>query len=202
MKMFSKFKKAPGGGFDYIIAGLGNPGMQYEKTRHNIGFMAIDALLDDLGAVANRTKFSSLYADVKIGDNRCLILKPQTYMNNSGKAISEAAAFYKVPVSNIIVISDDATLDVGRLRIRSKGSAGGHNGLKDIIELLGSDQFPRLKLGVGQKPHPDFDIKDWVLGKFPKEQEKPLAEIVSKAADAVQCMVKMGTDTAMNRFNQ
>ena len=123
-------------------------------------------------------------------------------MNNSGKAISEAAAFYKVPVSNIIVISDDATLDVGRLRIRAKGSAGGHNGLKDIIELLGSDQFPRLKLGVGQKPHPDFDIKDWVLGKFPKEQEKPLAEIVSKAADAVQCMVKMDTETAMNRFNQ
>ena len=202
MKMFSKFKKSPSGGFDYIIAGLGNPGMQYEKTRHNIGFMAIDALLKDLGADANRTKFTSLYADVKIGDNRCLILKPQTYMNNSGKAISEAAAFYKVPVSNIIVISDDATLDVGRLRIRAKGSAGGHNGLKDIIELLGSDQFPRLKLGVGQKPHPDFDIKDWVLGKFPKEQEKPLAEIVSKAADAVQCMVKMGTETAMNRFNQ
>ena len=202
MKMFSKFKKAPSGGFDYIIAGLGNPGMQYEKTRHNIGFMAIDALLKDLGADANRNKFDSLYADVKIGDSRCLILKPQTYMNNSGKAISAAALFYKVPISNIIVISDDAALDVGRLRIRSKGSAGGHNGLKDIIQLSGSENFPRVKIGCGQKPHPDYDIKDWVLGKFPKDQEKQIEEMIEFAAEAVLCIIKRDIATAMNRFNK
>lgn len=200
--MFSRFKKAPIGGFDYLIVGLGNPGLQYEKTRHNVGFRAIDALCKDLGCECSRNKFKSLYADVKIGEYRCLILKPQTFMNNSGQAVSEAMAFYKIPIEKVIVISDDVTLDVGRLRIRQKGSAGGHNGLKDIIQLSGSENFPRVKIGCGQKPHPDYDIKDWVLGKFPKDQEKQIEEMIEFAAEAVLCIIKRDIATAMNRFNK
>lgn len=200
--MFSKFKKSPKGGFDFIIAGLGNPGLQYEKTRHNVGFRAIDELCENLGVKCDRNKFKSLYADAKIGEKRVLILKPQTYMNNSGQAITEAMSFYKIPIENVIVISDDVTLDVGRLRIRAKGSAGGHNGLKDIIELSGSDEFPRVKIGCGQKPHPDYDIKDWVLGKFPKEQENQILDSIKFAAEAVECIVKRDLPTAMNRYNR
>jgi PTH1 family peptidyl-tRNA hydrolase len=200
--MFSKFKKSPSGGFDYIVVGLGNPGLQYEKTRHNVGFRAVDALCESLLVKCDRNKFKSLYADAKIGEKRVLILKPQTYMNNSGQAVSEAMSFYKIPVENVIVISDDITLDVGRLRIRAKGSAGGHNGLKDIIELSGSDSFPRIKIGCGQKPHPDYDIKDWVLAKFPKEDEKQIAESISAAAEAVECIIKKDISTAMNRYNK
>jgi PTH1 family peptidyl-tRNA hydrolase len=200
--MFSRFKKAPTGGFDYLIVGLGNPGLQYEKTRHNVGFRAVDAICKELGCECDRNKFKSLYADVKIGEHRCLILKPQTFMNNSGQAVSEAMAFYKIPIEKVIVISDDITLDVGRLRIRQKGSAGGHNGLKDIIQLSGSEEFPRVKIGCGQKPHPDYDIKDWVLSKFPKEQEKQIEEMIEFAAEAVLCIVKRDIDTAMNRYNK
>jgi len=200
--MFSKFKKSPSGGFDYLIVGLGNPGLQYEKTRHNVGFRAVDKLCDELGTKCDRSKFKSLYTDAKIGDKRVLILKPQTYMNNSGQAVTEAMKFYKIPIGNVIVISDDVTLDVGRLRIRAKGSAGGHNGLKDIIELSGSEEFPRIKIGCGKKPHPDYDIKDWVLGKFPKQEEKAIEEVISLAADAAICMVKTDIATAMNRYNR
>jgi len=200
--MFSKFKKSPSGGFDYLIVGLGNPGLQYEKTRHNVGFRAVDKLCDELGTKCDRSKFKSLYTDVKIGDKRVLVLKPQTYMNNSGQAVTEAMKFYKIPIGNVIVISDDVTLDVGRLRIRAKGSAGGHNGLKDIIELSGSEEFPRIKIGCGKKPHPDYDIKDWVLGKFPKQEEKAIEEVISLAADAAICMVKTDIATAMNRYNR
>jgi PTH1 family peptidyl-tRNA hydrolase len=200
--MFSKFKKAPSGGFDFLIVGLGNPGLQYEKTRHNVGFRAVDKLCEELGTKCDRSKFKSLYADAKIGDKRVLILKPQTYMNNSGQAVTEAMKFYKIPIGNVIVISDDVTLDVGRLRIRAKGSAGGHNGLKDIIELGGSEEFPRIKIACGQKPHPDYDMKDWVLGKFPKQDEKVIEESISLAADAALCMVKTDIQTAMNRYNR
>ena len=200
--MFSKFKKSPSGGFDYIIVGLGNPGLQYEKTRHNVGFRAVDALCESLSVKCDRNKFKSLYADARIGEKRVLILKPQTYMNNSGEAVSEAMAFYKIPIGNVIVISDDITLDVGRLRIRAKGSAGGHNGLRDIIELSGSDAFPRVKIACGQKPHPDYDIKDWVLAKFPKEEEKAISDMISFAAEAVECIVKNDIPTAMNRYNK
>ena len=200
--MFSKFKKAPSGSFDFLIVGLGNPGLQYEKTRHNVGFRAVDKLCEELGTKCDRSKFKSLYADAKIGDKRVLILKPQTYMNNSGQAVTEAMKFYKIPIGKVIVISDDVTLDVGRLRIRAKGSAGGHNGLKDIIELGGSEEFPRIKIGCGKKPHPDYDIKDWVLGKFPKQEEKAIEEVISLAADAAICMVKTDIQTAMNRYNR
>lgn len=200
--MFSKFKKSPSGSFDFLIVGLGNPGLQYEKTRHNVGFRAVDKLCDELSVKCDRSKFKSLYADTKIGDKRVLILKPQTYMNNSGQAVTEAMKFYKIPIGKVIVISDDVTLDVGRLRIRAKGSAGGHNGLKDIIELSGSEEFPRIKIGCGKKPHPDYDIKDWVLGKFPKQDEKVIEEVISLAADAALCMVKTDIQTAMNRYNR
>ncbi|MBQ7107675.1 MAG: aminoacyl-tRNA hydrolase [Clostridia bacterium] len=200
--MFSRFKKGPTGSFDYLIVGLGNPGLQYEKTRHNVGFRAVDKLCDELGTKCDRSKFKSLYTDAKIGDKRVLVLKPQTYMNNSGQAVTEAMKFYKIPIGNVIVISDDVTLDVGRLRIRAKGSAGGHNGLKDIIELSGSEEFPRIKIGCGKKPHPDYDIKDWVLGKFPKQEEKAIEEVISLAADAAICMVKTDIQTAMNRYNR
>ncbi len=200
--MFSRFKKGPTGSFDYLIVGLGNPGLQYEKTRHNVGFRAVDKLCEELGTKCDRSKFKSLYADAKIGDKRVLILKPQTYMNNSGQAVTEAMKFYKIPIQNVIVISDDVTLDVGRLRIRAKGSAGGHNGLKDIIELGGSEEFPRIKIACGQKPHPDYDMKDWVLGKFPKQEEKVIEESISRAADAALCIVKTDVATAMNRYNR
>lgn len=200
--MFSRFKKGPTGSFDYLIVGLGNPGLQYEKTRHNVGFRAVDKLCDELGTKCDRSKFKSLYTDAKIGDKRVLVLKPQTYMNNSGQAVTQAMSFYKIPIGKVIVISDDVTLDVGRLRIRAKGSAGGHNGLKDIIELSGSEEFPRIKIGCGKKPHPDYDIKDWVLGKFPKQEEKAIEEVISLAADAAICMVKTDIQTAMNRYNR
>lgn len=200
--MFSKLKKSPTGVFDYIVAGLGNPGLQYEKTRHNVGFRAIDRLCDQLGVKCDKSKFKSLYAIARVGDSRILILKPQTYMNNSGEAITEAMSFYKIPIEKVIVVSDDVSLDVGRLRIRPKGSAGGHNGLKDIIELSGSENFPRVKIGCGQKPHPDYDMKDWVLGKFPKEQEKIIEDSIFAAAEAVECIIKTDLSTAMNRYNR
>lgn len=185
-----------------MIVGLGNPGLQYEKTRHNVGFRAVDALCSDLQVCCNRKKFKSLYTDAVIGEHRCLILKPQTYMNNSGAAVCEAMSFYKIPPERVIVISDDISMDVGRLRIRAKGSAGGHNGLKDIIQLSGSDTFPRIKIAVGQKPHPDYDLKDWVLGKFPKEEEKQINDIIALAADAAKCIVKQDVQTAMNQYNR
>lgn len=200
--MFSRFKKAPTGSFDYLIVGLGNPGLQYEKTRHNVGFRAVDKLCEELGVKCDKAKFKSLYADARTGEHRLLILKPQTYMNNSGQAVMEAMSFYKIPIERVIVISDDVTLDVGKLRIRAKGSAGGHNGLKDIIELSGSENFPRIKIACGQKPHPDYDMKDWVLGKFPKEQEKLIEQVINDAADAALCMVKTDIQTAMNRYNK
>jgi PTH1 family peptidyl-tRNA hydrolase len=141
-------------------------------------------------------------ADAVINGHRCLILKPQTYMNNSGAAVCEAMSFYKIQPENVIVISDDVSMDVGRLRVRAKGSAGGHNGLKDIIELSGSENFPRIKIEVGQKPHPDYDLMDWVLGKFSKEDEKIITEVVGLAADAVKCIIKTDASTAMNRYNR
>jgi len=190
------------GAYEYLIVGLGNPGITYEKTRHNVGFRAVDRLCRSFGVAADRSKFKSLTAEVKIGEHRCLVLKPQTYMNASGVAVAEAMRFYKIPPEKVLVISDDVSMDVGRLRIRGKGSAGGHNGLKDIIECIGSQEFPRIKIAVGQKPHPDYDMKDWVLGKFPKNQEKQIEETIDLAAEAVECFIKQGLAIAMNRYNR
>ncbi len=150
----------------HIVAGLGNPGAKYQGTRHNAGFMAIDYIAEKLGVRIERAKFSALCGDCKIGENRVLLLKPQTFMNLSGQAVREAAEFYKIKPENIIVLFDDIMLDVARLRVRRNGSDGGHNGIKSIISQLETNEFPRIKIGVGNKPHPDYSVIDWVLGKL------------------------------------
>lgn len=197
----NKKKQFNNGGYDFIIAGLGNPGAEYEMTRHNAGFLAIDLFAINNNISIKRLKFHSLVGDIKIGDRKCLLMKPQTFMNNSGEAIGEAAAFYKIPPENIIIISDDISLDVGNIRIRRKGSAGGHNGLKSIISHLKSENFPRIKVGVGKKPSAEYDMIKWVLGRFPKELEPELKEALEKAAKAVPLIVNGETDKAMNLFN-
>ena len=206
MSIFDLFKKIEnqpqGGAISHIVAGLGNPGDKYDKTRHNAGFIAIDRLCDSLGVKCDRAKFKALTCEATIGNSRVLIMKPQTFMNLSGEAVSEAARFYKIPADKVIVISDDVTLAVGKLRIRGKGSAGGHNGLKSIIEHLGTQEFPRIKLGVGEKPHPDYDMVDWVLGKFPKEDLDTLSKTVESVPGAIASMINGDITTAMNRFNR
>ncbi len=189
------------GGVDFIVACLGNPGDQYENTRHNAGFMVADKLADRLDVPIQRLKFRALTNTVDLGGHKVLLMKPMTYMNLSGQAVREAAAFYKVPPEHIIVVSDEVALPPGRLRVRKGGSAGGHNGLKDIIAQLGTDQFPRVRVGVGQKPHPDYDMADWVLGKFQGEDKKQVEAAVERCADAVECLIKEGADRAMNKYN-
>ncbi len=199
--MFFKKREKPSGGVDYMIVGLGNPGSEYEATRHNAGFIVVDMLAEKLGCGLTKLKFKSLYGTADIGGKKCLILKPQTFMNNSGEAVRDAAAFYKIPAENIIVVSDDISLDVGRLRIRRKGSDGGHNGLKSIIYLLNSDNFARIKVGVGKKPHPDYDLAAWVLSRFKNDEVDDLKKAAENACDAIKLMVEGKTDMAMNKFN-
>lgn len=194
------FKRKTGGP-EFIIVGLGNPGIQYERTRHNAGFMAVDRLAEDCGVTINRFKYKSLMCDVEINGHRCLLQKPQTYMNNSGEAVIEASSFYKVPPQNIIVLSDDVSLDVGRTRIRRKGSDGGQKGLRSIISHLNTEAFPRVKIGVGAKPHPDYDMADWVLSTFTKDEMKELSKAIDKAVGAVKLLVEGKVDEAMNRYN-
>lgn len=189
------------GAYDYIIAGLGNPGAKYEMTRHNAGFLAIDMLAMKQNKEIKRLKFHALTCDAEIEGKKCLLMKPQTFMNNSGEAIGEAAKFYKIPPQNIIVLSDDISLDVGKIRIRRKGSAGGHNGLKSIIAHLGSEDFPRVKIGVGKKPNAYMDLADWVLGRFPKELEPQLKEALENADGAISLIVQDKFDRAMNLYN-
>lgn len=187
--------------YDYLLVGLGNPGSQYTRTRHNVGFRALELLAQEYGVRVNRAKFSGLTGEIKIGQSRVLLLLPQTYMNLSGQSVQQAASYYHLPPERIIVFSDDISLPVGRLRVRPHGSAGGHNGLKSIIACLGSDQFPRVKIGVGAKPHPDFDLADWVLSSFTDPEEKLLQPVLKLAGDAAQEIVQSGTYEAMNRFN-
>ena len=190
------------GAVEYIVCGLGNPGTQYENTRHNAGFMAIDTIAENIHAEVKRLKFKSLTGDVMLGGVRCLLMKPTTFMNNSGEAVREALNFYKLPPEKLIVIYDDISMDVGRTRIRRKGSDGGHNGIKSIILCTGSDNFPRIKIGVGAKPHPDYDLADWVLSPFLKEQAEALETSLSNAAKAAELMVQDKTDEAMNKYNK
>ncbi len=197
----SSNSSASRGKIEYVIAGLGNPGMEYDGTRHNAGFAVIDALAKELGEDVNRLKFKGKTAEVTVGGVRCLLLKPTTYMNNSGESIVQALEFYKIPVENLIVVCDDISLDPGKLRIRRKGSHGGHNGLRSICELTGSDNYPRIKIGVGKKPHPDYDLAKWVLGKFGREDSEKMKASAENAADCIKLMVQGKTDEAMNKFN-
>lgn len=185
----------------WLVAGLGNPGLQYEKTRHNAGFMAADRLAEKHGAQFNKHKSEAVYADFKIGDNRILLVKPQTYMNNSGRAVSALLSFYKIPIDRLIVMFDDITLDIGKLRLRRKGSHGGHNGIKDIIELTGTDEIMRIKIGVGERENRDYDLKDWVLGKIPTEQMTDFNKALDRAALAAEEIIIRGIDSAMNKYN-
>ena len=189
------------GGYQWLLVCLGNPGRQYENTRHNIGFLAADELGRREGIKINKLRYRALTGELRVGGQRVLVLKPQTYMNLSGEAVKLAGGFYKIPPDHVLVISDDVALPLGKLRIRAGGSAGGHNGLKNIIAHLGTDQFPRIRLGVGQKPHPDYDMADWVLGKFQGEDKKAVEAAVKKAADAAECLIREGVDKAMNQYN-
>ena len=191
-------KKAP---VSWIVVGLGNPGDKYENTRHNAGFLVVDELARRGSFAVQKVKHKALTNTAVIGGQGVLVMKPTTYMNLSGEAVGDAARFYKIPADHVLVISDDTDLPVGKLRIRKNGSAGGHNGLKSIIQHLGTDQFPRLKVGVGGKPHPDYDMADWVLGKLQGEDKKTMDAAVKRAADAIECLMKDGADKAMNKFN-
>lgn len=186
---------------DWILVCLGNPGDKYENTRHNVGFMTADALGERLNKPIQRLKFKALTNVVEYGGCRVLLMKPTTYMNLSGEAVREACQFYKLPPERVLVVSDDVSLPVGKLRLRRSGTAGGHNGLRSIIGQLHSDQFPRLKIGVGQKPHPDYDMADWVLGKFSKEDRKTIDAAVERALDAIECVFSQGMDKAMSQYN-
>lgn len=186
---------------EFIIAGLGNPGVSYEQTRHNAGFLALDAIEKKYTPTSPEHKFNAVCRRAVIGGKSCLLMRPQTFMNKSGEAVSDAMDFYDIPPENIIVIYDDISLDVGTMRIRRKGSAGGHNGIKSIIELCGSQDFPRIKIGIGGKPHPDYDLADWVLSRFSEEDMKTLAEVFEKSAEALELIVRGETGEAMNRFN-
>lgn len=184
----------------YIVAGLGNPTKEYDKTRHNAGFETIDVLADMLGTTVEEKKFKGLYGRGIIGGEKVILLKPQTFMNLSGESIREASDFYKVEPDHIIIVYDDISLDVGQLRIRTKGSAGGHNGIKNIIAHLGTQEFPRVKVGVGDKPK-KMDLADYVLSRFSKEDQAKMEEAYKEAAKAVEVLITQGADAAMNQFN-
>ena len=185
----------------WLIVGLGNPGREYEKTRHNAGFRAMDILAQKLGCKPDKLKYQGLYCQVNYQGKKLLLLKPQTFMNLSGRSVAPLASFFKVPAKNIIVMFDDISLPPGRLRIRADGSAGGHNGIKSIIAELGNQDFPRVKIGVGAKPHPDFDLADWVLSAFTAQEEKALQPALERAADAALAIIDHGVPEAANRFN-
>ena len=189
------------GPISWLIVFLGNPGPKYECTRHNAGFMTADAMAKKLGVSINKLRFKALTASAEIGGEKVLLMKPQTFMNLSGEAVGEAARFYKVPPERVIVVSDEVSLPLGKLRVRPKGSAGGHNGLKSIIAHLGSDAFPRIRLGVGAPPHPDYDMADWVLSVFRNQDLEDMLSASDRAAEAVITYITDGPERAMNRFN-
>ena len=188
-------------GCEYLIVGLGNPGGKYRNTRHNVGYAALDALADSLHVRIDRVKFQGLTVQTAIQGHKVLLLKPTTYMNLSGQSVAAAAKFYKIPPEHIIILSDDVSLAPGRLRVRKNGSAGGHNGLKSIISSLGSQEFPRVKIGVGEKPHPDYDLANWVLGIFPVSQREDMEIAYRRAAEAVITLITKGPEAAANQFN-
>lgn len=195
--IFDKYKKER-----YMVVGLGNPGKKYENTRHNAGWMALDVLEKEFGASPFGNKKTATLTKAKIDGKEVLFVRPLTFMNLSGNAVNEVGSFYKIPQEHIIVIADDVSMDVGRMRIRDKGSDGGHNGLKDIIRVLGNQSLLRIKLGVGQKPHPQYDLADWVLGKFTKEEKAKLEETLEAVPGAVRLLLDGDVAQAQNRFNR
>ena len=188
-------------GESWLIVRLGNPGSEYQKTRHNCGFRAIDILADSLGCKVDKGKFQGLYGQTKYNGKKLFLLKPQTYMNLSGQSVLQLSAYFHIPPQRIIVIFDDISLDTGCLRIRRDGSAGGHNGIKSIINELGSQDFPRIKIGVGGKPNPDADLADWVLSSFSASEEKKLNTVFENAGKAALCLIDSGIQEAANRYN-
>ncbi len=192
---------AASGPVEYIVAGLGNPGREYDGSRHNAGFMAVERIARRCGVSIERIRFKSLCADASFGGRRVLLLKPQTFMNLSGEAVRDAAAFYKIPMERVVVLYDDISLPPGKIRVRPKGSAGGHNGIKNIIYLSGTDIFPRVKIGVGGKPRPDYDLAAWVLGHPSGDDAAKLDEALDRAGDAAEMILTLGAAEAMNRFN-
>lgn len=201
-KFFNKFAvekntSAP----EYIVCGLGNPGSQYESTRHNVGFMTIDRLCERESLQCKKIKFKSLVGNAVLSGKNVLLMKPSTFMNKSGEALVEAMNFYKIPPKKVILIFDDISLDVGKMRIRQKGSHGGQNGVKNIIYLTGKDDFPRIKIGIGNKPHPDYDLASWVLSHFKKEEGKVLEKVLDDAVSSVILMLEGKAQDAMNKYN-
>ena len=184
-----------------MVVGLGNPDKKYENTRHNTGFICLDKVAQKFGANVNRIKFKSLVGECTIGGKKVLLMKPQTYMNNSGQAVVEAMNFYKIPAENVVLIFDDISLDVGKMRIRRKGSDGGQNGVKNIIYLSGKDTFPRIKVGIGKKPHPDYDLAKWVLSKFSGDEIKLIDQMADNCCEALPYILEGNVDKAMNLFN-
>ena len=185
----------------WLVVFLGNPGTKYAGTRHNAGFMAADAMEKRAGVRINKLRFKALTAQVGIGGEKVLLMKPQTYMNLSGEAVIQAAKFYKISPEHIIVVSDEVAMPIGKLRIRKSGSAGGHNGLKNIIQHLGTQDFPRIRMGVGAAPHPDYDMADWVLSTFKNKDAEDMQALAERVSKAVQCYIIEGPDRAMNKFN-
>lgn len=208
MDIFEKLKglknsnsETVSGPVEYIIAGLGNVGSEYDGTRHNAGFMAADEIAGKYNVEIKKLKFKSLCGDVMICGRRCLLMKPSTFMNNSGQAVTEAMSFYKIPAEKVIVLYDDISLEPSKLRIRRKGSDGGHNGIKNIIYLSGKDNFPRIKIGVGKKPTPEYDLASWVLSKFKREEYEELKKALVNSVACVELIVSGKIDEAMNKYN-
>jgi len=197
--MFDRFRTP--GGVTWLAVFLGNPGPRYTGTRHNAGFMAGDECARKFGAEINKMRFKALTGVCRVGEEKVMLMKPQTFMNLSGEAVIQAVQFYKLPAEHVIVVSDEIALPIGKLRVRPSGSAGGHNGLKSIILNLGTDQFPRIRLGVGAPPRPDYDMADWVLSAFHGQDAADMADAAKRAADAVECYITNGPDRAMNIFN-
>jgi len=193
------FKKQTGE--NWLIVGLGNPGREYEKTRHNAGFRAMDILAEQLGAKVDKLKFQGLYTQVNYNGTKVFLLKPQTFMNLSGRSVLQLSAYFNIPPQRIIVMFDDISLEPGRLRIRANGSAGGHNGIKSIIQEVGSQEFPRVKIGVGAKPNPEYDLANWVLSTFTANEEKALTVSLENAAKAALAIIDKGVPEAANKFN-
>ena len=188
-------------GYTWLVVGLGNPGARYESTRHNMGFLALDRLAEREKLRFNKLRFKAGTAEWKLGEDKVLVMKPQTYMNLSGESVGAAARFYKIPADHILVVSDDISLPVGKLRLRSAGSAGGHNGLKNIIQHLGTDRFPRIKVGVGSPQQAGYDVVDWVIGMPTGEDQNVLLDALDRAAQAIPAVITQGMDRAMNQFN-